>query len=353
MRRPFGQILLMLAVVVLLAHGASSQLAAEDAADWEKTASDVKRDGDGHVIEVSFRGTEADDAALAPLAALPKLRSVLLNDTKITDAGFKTLGSISTLQNIDARGCPVGNEGVRHLTGLKELRALRLNGQSGATTVDDEAMADVAKLKSLKALMLDYLWISEEGLAKVTKLDNLEELYLAQTLVGDDALAVIKQMPRLKKLRISKSAVSSAGLKHLVEVPALVELDISEDSQIFDEGMKHVGELKNLEKLNLWRVALTDEGVAHLAGLTNLKWLNLDNTQLSDAGLKHLAGMKKLEFLHIGSTAITDAGLEHLAGLESLKDLSVTRTAVTEQGAAALQEKLPNVKIQIKYVDGE
>ena len=42
-----------------------------------------------------------------------------------------------------------------------------------------------------------------------------------------------------------------------------------------------------------------------------------------------------------------------LAELKNLKDLKVTRTAVTEEGVKALQEKLPDCDIQLRYIEGE
>ena len=61
----------------------------------------------------------------------------------------------------------------------------------------------------------------------------------------------------------------------------------------------------------------------------------------------------KLEFLHLGSTAVSDEGLKDLEGLTALKDLRVTRTAVTEKGVEQLQGKLPDAKIQLKYIQGQ
>jgi hypothetical protein len=39
-----------------------------------------------------------------------------------------------------------------------------LSGKSGATTVDDAGLAHLAKVPSLRTLMLDFLWVSEQGL---------------------------------------------------------------------------------------------------------------------------------------------------------------------------------------------
>ena len=89
----------------------------------EALGATLRRDGDGGVIEVSFRGTSAGDEAMKHLAGLPKLRAVLLNDTAISDAGLAAIGAVATLENLDLRGCAVSNAGLEHLKGLGRLRA--------------------------------------------------------------------------------------------------------------------------------------------------------------------------------------------------------------------------------------
>ncbi|MFT4557662.1 MAG: hypothetical protein ACI92S_003034 [Planctomycetaceae bacterium] len=319
----------------------------------EEAGAKLKKDGDGLVIEVDFRGTTVGDAALENLAGLRRVRSVLLNETAVTDAGMATVGKVTTLQNVDLRGCTISNAGLEPLTALPELKALRLSGESGVTSVDDDGMVHVAKMKNLKALLLDFLWISEVGLEQLAGLDKLEELYLAKTLVGDDALAMMSQFPRLKKLRISQCQFENAGLAHLTKVTTLEDLDLSENNSINDAGMPHLSGLTKLKRLNLWRTYVGDPGVESLAGLTAMEWLNLDNSQISDDCLKHLSGMSKLSFLHLGSTLVSDAGLPALNGLSSLKALKVTRTAVTEEGVAELKKSLPDTEIQLRYITGQ
>lgn len=308
-----------------------------------------KANKDGQITEVSLIGYPVTDDDLQQLSNLPKLTSIRLNETQITDAGLETIGRLNNLTNLDLRGCGVSNTGIAHLVGLSKLRALRLSGESGVTSVDDGALADIGKLTNLKALLLDHLWVGE-NLLDLAPLQNLEELYLAKTLIDDTSLAALKQHPRLKKLRISQTQITDAGLEHLTALTHLTDLDLSENSVISDVGMSHLSKITTLTKLNLWRVALSDSGIQQLAGLVKMHWLNLDNTSLSDDGLVHLEGMKDIQFLHLGSTTITDAGLPQLAGLTTLKDLKVTRTAVTAEGVAALKEKLPTTEIQLKYL---
>ena len=142
-----------------------------------------KKNRDGLITEVSLIGTNASDADLEQLGMLTQLTSLRLNETDISDAGMADVGKLTNLVNLDLRGCSINNASMQAIEGLSKLRALRLSGESGSTTVDDDGMASINKLTSLKALLLDHLWISEVGLTDLADLKNLEELYLAKTLI--------------------------------------------------------------------------------------------------------------------------------------------------------------------------
>lgn len=314
----------------------------------------VKRDGDGLVVEVDFRGASLTDTDLEGLSKLPRLRSVLLSDTAITDEALKTLGEISTMQNLDLRECAVTDAGLAHLTGLQKLKVLKLSGKDGDCSISDDGMEQVGKLKALKVLAIDFLWVSEDGLAKLDQLAEMIELYMAGTSVGSESIELIaKQFPKLKKLRLAQTHIDGTGTNALPGLSNLEELDISECLKVNDEGLQPLAKMSHIKNLNLWRLNISDAGVASLAGLTTLQRLNLDNTRLSDEGMQHLSDLKELTWLHLGSTQISDAGLSNLDGLTKLKNLIVTRTNVTKEGTETLQEKLPETKIQLEYLGGE
>ena len=148
---------------------------------------------------VDWTNATIDDDALEPLQELT-VGAVILNGAAITDVGLQTLGALPDLIALDVRECKITNAGLAHLTGLQKLKSLQLSGKSGATTVDDGGMEQLAKLTQLKVLGLDYLWVSEEGLAKLQPLANLERLFLSQTLIDDAAVAQLPQFPNLKQL---------------------------------------------------------------------------------------------------------------------------------------------------------
>ncbi len=330
---------------------ATDAIVNQDTTSLEQAGAKLTRDSQNRVTAIDLRDIEVADSLAAEMAALTSVTRLTMNRSTMTTSGWEQLGQLSRLQQLDLRGCPVSNEQLTAaVSGMPRLRALRLSGDNDVTTIDDDGLAVLAGCPELKALAIDHLWISEQGLQHLVGNKKLAELYLASTLVDDASMQLIASMSSLRKLRLAKTAVGAAGLETLTALP-LEELDISECSQIFDDAMVSVGKLTSLKRLNLWRDAITDEGVNHLAALTNLQWLNLDNTQLSDDGLVHLQGMTKLTFLHLGSTSVSDRGMPQLTGLTALKDLKVTRTAVTEAGVQTVQDALPDVSIQLNYIE--
>ncbi|MBM4059152.1 MAG: hypothetical protein FJ275_13110, partial [Planctomycetes bacterium] len=168
-----------LAVAALLALPAAVA-AAEPPTDEALTAAGatLARNDAGAVVEVRFKGPAVGRGILAALPELPALESLVLAATDADDDTLEPIGRIATLRNLDLRDCRITNAGLARLGGLQRLAALRLSGKSGATTVDDAGMAHVSRLRSLRTLMLDHLWVSEVGLETLTPLTRLEELTL-------------------------------------------------------------------------------------------------------------------------------------------------------------------------------
>ncbi len=305
------------------------------------------------VTSVDLRGIEVIDPHAAQLSQLPRLEKLSLDQSAMTIGGWTALGKLSGLSQLDLRDCPVDNEQLTAaLGGMPKLKALRLSGKSGRTSVDDSGMIAIARCLELKALAIDDLWVSTAGIEHLSANKKLAEFYAGGTMIDEEAALTLAKLPALRKLRLSRTGIGSVALETLTALP-LEDLDISEASGVDDECLASVGKMKSLKRLNLWRDTVSDDGAVHLAGLTNLEWLNLDNTHISDASLPHLSGLSKLTFLHLGSTGVTDAGMPDLVSLKSLKDLKVTRTSVTEAGVAVVQQAIPGIEVQLKYIEGE
>jgi hypothetical protein len=116
--------------------------------------------------------------------------------------------------------------------------------------------------------------------------------------------------------------------------------------KVTDADLKQLANLTKMKTLKLDAASnITDDGVKNLADLKQLTDLGLAQTKVTDAGLKYLTGLTELKSLSLSFDNITDAGLESLAGLKKLEMLGLPFTKVTPAGIKKLQAALPNCKI--------
>ena len=62
------------------------------------------------------------------IAALPKLRDLKLNRTRITDAGLVRLKTLKQLKRLEISSTDITDAGLSHLKALTELRWLAIHG---------------------------------------------------------------------------------------------------------------------------------------------------------------------------------------------------------------------------------
>lgn len=147
---------------------------------------------------------------------------------------------------------------------------------------------------------------------------------------------------------------NAEDLAHLAGLKRLVSLNLQQNddssAQVDDAGMKYVGQLKQLETLNLGRTAVSDVGVAELAGLDRLRFLILDTTRINGSGLSHVTATTTLEELGLGgSTSVDDAAVKTLGRFTQLKTLALNLTGVTDDGLRSLK---PLVKLERLFLQG-
>ena len=121
------------------------------------------------------------------------------------------------------------------------------------------------------------------------------------------------------------------------------------DTRVGDNTLKVLGNLRELEEVDIGGTDATGKGLAYLAGLTHLKKLNILGADVTDAGLDSLAGMKDLESLNLYRTKISNAGLEKLKRLTKLREVDLRYTRATEAGVENLRAALP--KAELVFLD--
>jgi formylglycine-generating enzyme required for sulfatase activity/serine/threonine protein kinase len=240
--------------------------------------------------------------------------------TEIHDADLQQFESLAELKIIDlgSTGVKVRGSGVAHLARLPKLEVLHFY----YCPLTNEALPHIGLMTRLSSLRLDATSINDEGLVHMTGLTELRKLNLAYTRVGD-GLKHLKRLSKLEELQLHGTDVSDDDLVHLAPLTALKLLYLG--------GHQPKG--------------LTGAGLSHLWPLKSLEVLGLSNTGITNDGLQGLTEMENLVWLDISQTKVTDAGLKHLYRLQKLRTLNLAKTAVTSDGVRALQNALPQCKV--------
>src|SRR2546425_3340925 len=218
---------------------------------------------------------------------------------------------------------PFADESFEYYQGMKQLQVF----SAGLTTlawldIGDEGVKRLAPIPQLKRLRLNNTTIKDPKCFEA--LVNLESLDLGDAYVLDHSLAPLANMKNLKRLNLLGTLIT-------------------------DDGLKHLRELTAMEDLDLYGVRITDSGVESLRKLTALRRLNLLGAQITDASAGILSGFAELRELNLYRSRITNAGLAKLHSLRNLELLDLRYSGVTGAGVQALQNALP--KCRITYVN--
>lgn len=244
----------------------------------------VELDESGSVTEVVFGGRSGIRDGLKQLKELPKLRSLRLGSSQVTDSDLQLLAELRmTLWSLDLHNTSVTDTGLEHLEGLTMLRSLRLQ----ETEISDAGLVSLAQLKNLRELDISRTGITDSGLRRLSVLRNLQSLRLNVTPVTDAGLRYLKGLANLEELSLGGTRITDTGLEHLRRLTHLRSLSLF-GTQVTDVGIERLKVLTSLQALNLQKTRITDGGLQYLTWLTNLQTLNVANTDVTVAGTSEL-----------------------------------------------------------------
>lgn len=205
--------------------------------------------------------------------------------------------------------------------------------------VDNDLLKQLHGLKTLQELSLFSTNVSDKTLQDLGELPNLESIDLGGCNVTIEGILYLRSSQKLKRLGLGdiRPPLDDNAIERVVTAWPDLESISLDASQITDTGLSHLGNLHNLQYLNISRTKITDEGLESLVGLTQLKRLHADNTKILDPGMVHLNSIKSLEKLNLNFTLITDQGLREIQDLTNLKRIYFVGTKVTDQGLQYLK----------------
>ena len=269
--------------------------------------------------KVVERENEADILVQEQVNKNPRATEISFEHYELTDAGLKYIGKLTNLKSLSLGFTRISDSGMKYLAKLP-LESLSIC----STDITDDALDDLAKIKTLRYLNLSETNITDEGIQKLRSLTDLNDLHLMAT------------------------NISGRTLKDLVEYHQPLWKLVLTNTNIEDADLFTVAKLRNLEWLTLDGTRVTGKEIQMLGQCKKLRTLGLVNCEIKDADVELLVhSCPTLEAIDLSRTKITGKCLASLADLKRLKRLVLNRDHNISPGnLKKFRERRPDVNVQ-------
>jgi hypothetical protein len=208
---------------------------------------------------LGFLGFDATDEAMPYIAAMPRLRQLMCQDTNAGDDGFVALSRSQTIEYIWGRRCyNLTDRGFAALTAMPALRGLVVSCKN----VDDKGLSALPHFPALREFMpmdvpdagfrhvgrcarLESLWCmyctdtGDVATGHITGLSNLKTYAAFSSQITDKSLEILGRMRTLERLTFEYcKGISNAGLDFLAGLPRLREVRLEGSPLVTREGAK-------------------------------------------------------------------------------------------------------------------
>lgn len=311
----------------------------------------------GHptIEDLSVIDAPMTDKEFRDLTEADKLAALYLSSVPIGDGAIGGLPYLANLRRLQLQNTHVTSTRLMITFGVYPKQVLvkpdliRLSGMPKGQVVEwygTDASSDIEALKYVRNVKwltieqdardiqtIDFSWLSRLSKLETLRINNVGPSELLSQV------AMLKELNQLDLYKADKLDVEN--LRRVTQLPKLVTLSLR-SCEVDDQHMEVIGQMKQLEALNLASSVFTDVGVEHIAGLDNLVVLHINNCRnITDEALRSIAKLPSLQYLSLQDTNITDEGLKYLHAMPRLINLLLIGTKRTQQGIQLLRDSLP------------
>jgi|UniRef100_UPI0037849746 hypothetical protein len=216
--------------------------------------------------------TKANDEWIAPLGKLTNLKTLrFTNNGKLTDAGMATFAGLKNLETFSFVGTAITGKAYAQCADWSKVIKVSHRGSS----INDEGLKELCDhLPNLESISLAHANFTDAGAPHLAKLTKLKGLELGTKNATPACLKNLASLP-LEYLQLGDGLDVPEGIAAIKAVATLKHVTLTDCSKLDDAGLKLAADLKQLEQLELGRLALPDERIPQLAAFAHLKELKL------------------------------------------------------------------------------
>jgi hypothetical protein len=263
---------------------------------------------------------------------LDKLRGLTIVSDSFSFDMIMDLPQLDQLEHLELNSAKLTDADLASISQMRALKTLKLT----SSNITSGAIGQLAALPRLQRLELCGIRKTASPAIPAGRFASLERLVIEQTQIDDELILSLGELPRLQEVTLTSARISDRGLKHLLgggNVTTILVNDAGETDVDNAAAFRCPGPAV----VHLADLAISDEGLNSLAGSAPSA-LVLDRTQITDEGLRVVGQLKGLRYLSLRQTSVNGTGAKHLAAVSSLEQLDMRGAAVTTEGAAALAQ---------------
>lgn len=293
---------------------------------------------------------------------LQKLSSLKVLNIVDNHTGEKFFSQINLLSNLEylyiCDNPNLNSSNVHSLSKLKNIRALKLDCCSN---VDDSCIRIISEMTSLEYLHIDSFnsnfKITDEGFRQLHKLKNLKYLVLNNVYISDATLKEISSLKSLQEVSLRNCPyITNQGIESLQLLPNLTSLSLSNCDRITELNSEMFLTFPKLTELSLFDFSQTSSvSLQNLTKAPYLKTLILFNISgLNDRSIDFDNQSSKLEYVLLSNCPlITDVGLKQISKLNNLKFLTIVNCPlITDSSIVFLKTANPNISFLLMDCNG-
>ncbi len=241
-----------------------------------------------YLAELQIDSSEITNAGLKQLVGT-KLRRISVRSDKITDEGMGNIADIRTLNTVQCgRNWLITDLGYAHLKKLPLLKSLDVQ----ENRVTEKSASVIAQLKGLDNINLQNTTITDAGLKEVSTLPKLTSIGLTECKnISPASLKYLCKIPKLRKVDLDDNLfLKDEDLDFVRRCPALTELNLS-GTGVSDAGMELIAK-SGISDLLIEHTIVTDRGLMILAKDKNLRTLKVTEGPITEAGIKEFGKLR-------------------------------------------------------------
>ncbi|HEY9754286.1 MAG TPA: hypothetical protein V6C97_03870 [Oculatellaceae cyanobacterium] len=233
---------------------------------------------------------------------------------------------------------------------------MRLALTASYALLNDKGAMDLLPKNCLTKINLDRVEADDEkpfDISFLKKQERLEFIVDMQTDITEESVTALGELKNLKYIELWYVGFKGTKLSAIAKLPKLEELVLAYNP-LSQPAWQAIGTMQQLRKLSISSCGATDQAMVEVGRLTKLKQLRMGkNLKVTSRGFANLKNLKQLNHLDLENTMFCLQDVQYIRNIP-LKEIHISSRRFTKSDLQQLKKQLPKVSVvESDKVDNE